>query len=410
MKKSHTFLTRVVRIMRDMKDSSISYIGKIPKSWNISRYKYHSCLKMGETLLAKDTSQFIDIEHTIPVYSAVQDDSVFGYVNRAKANLKKNDIVIPARGNSIGCATIIRQPLATSTQTTICSYNIKNIYPEYLYYCNWGLKSQWYKYDGSAIPQITVFQVANNYLPLPKLQTQKQIADFLDRKCSEIDALRLEIEKGIAALKEYKKSIITETVTKGLNKNVPMKDSGIEWIGQMPKSWRLITTKYCFKIENGSDPITSEGETPVYGSGSKNFKTCTEFKQGPTVLLGRKGTINIPRWVEGRYWNIDTAFNVKPKNGSYNLKLFYYVSVCFDYERYSTQTALPSMTQDCYNNFKLPYTNLEEQKQIADYLDRKCSKIDDIIEAKNKQLSTLDEYKKSLIYEYVTGKKEVPSV
>ena len=176
MKKSHTFLTRVVRIMRDMKDSSISYIGKIPKSWNISRYKYHSCLKMGETLLAKDTSQFIDIEHTIPVYSAVQDDSVFGYVNRAKANLKKNDIVIPARGNSIGCATIIRQPLATSTQTTICSYNIKNIYPEYLYYCNWGLKSQWYKYDGSAIPQITVFQVANNYLPLPKLQTQKQIA------------------------------------------------------------------------------------------------------------------------------------------------------------------------------------------------------------------------------------------
>ena len=154
-----------------------------------------------------------------------------------------------------------------------------------------------------------------------------------------------------------------------------MKDSGIEWIGEIPKDWGIIATKYCFTVNNGSDPTTNGGNTPVYGSGSKSFKTCVEYKEGPTVLLGRKGTVNIPQWVMGRYWNVDTAFDVKPK-GNYNLKFFYYAATCFDYENYSTQTALPSMTQGNYLNMKLPYMPLPEQHRIADFLDAKCADID----------------------------------
>lgn len=180
-----------------------------------------------------------------------------------------------------------------------------------------------------------------------------------------------------------------------------MKDSGIEWIGEIPKDWTVVAVKHCFYINNGSDPITDEGEIPVYGSGSKSFKTCKEFKEGPTVLLGRKDTINIPQWIESRYWNVDTSFDIKAK-GNYYLKLFYYCAVCFDYERYTTQTALPSMTQGDYKNFKIPYMNFYEQKDIVKFLDTKCSEIDATAEDIQKEISLLEEYKKSVITEAVT--------
>ncbi|MBR3366010.1 restriction endonuclease subunit S [Candidatus Saccharibacteria bacterium] len=243
-------------------------------------------------------------------------------------------------------------------------------------------------------------------LVLPPSDEQDKIADFLDEKCAEIDQLSEDIQNQIDILEEYKKSVITRAVTKGLNPNVKMKDSGAQWIGDIPSDWTTIPVKYCFTIENGSDPKTEDGDTPVYGSGSKSFKTCVEFKKGPTVLLGRKGTVNTPQYVEGKYWNVDTAFNTKTKGG-YDLKLFYYAAQCFDYENYSTQTALPSMTQHDYYNFRLPLMPEEEQTTIVAFLDKKCNEIIESINMKRSQLQQLDIYKKSIIYEYVTGKKRV---
>lgn len=248
--------------------------------------------------------------------------------------------------------------------------------------------------------------ILKRMITVPEYSEQKKIANYLDEHCKKIDEISVDIQNQIDTLEDYKKSVILEAVTKGLNPDVEMKDSGVIWIGMIPKHWNVIPTKYCFRIGNGSDPITSEGDTPVYGSGSRSFKTCIEYKEGPTVLLGRKGTVNIPQWVEGHYWNVDTAFDAKPK-GNYNLKLFYYAAICFDYDNYSTQTALPSMTQGNYNNFRLPYMNKKEQDDIVEFLDNKCIELDGAIEDKKKQLETLEEYKKSLIYEYVTGKKEV---
>ena len=246
----------------------------------------------------------------------------------------------------------------------------------------------------------------NIFVTIPPLDEQKLIADFLDEKCAEIDKLSEDIQKQIDILNDYKKSVITRAVTKGLDPNAEMKDSGVQWIGKIPEKWTVIPVKYCFDIENGSDPKTDYGDTPVYGSGSKSFKKCVEFKKGPTVLLGRKGTVNIPQYVTGNYWNVDTAFNTKPK-GNYDLKLFYYAACSFDYENYSTQTALPSMTQSNYYNFKLPLMSQDEQEQIVTFLDDKCTEIDESINSKQGQITKLDTYKKSIIYEYVTGKKRV---
>lgn len=180
-----------------------------------------------------------------------------------------------------------------------------------------------------------------------------------------------------------------------------MKDSGIEWIGEIPETWEAIKAKYLAHINHGTDP-TTEGDIPVYGSGAESFKTCGEYKEGPTVLIGRKGaTLHIPHYVEGRYWNVDTAFDVKVNN-KYVLRMYYYAATCFDYKYYMSQTTLPGMTQTNYNNMSLPCPPLAEQQRIAAFLDRKCAEIDAVIE---RTKATIEEYKKlkqAVITEAVT--------
>lgn len=180
-----------------------------------------------------------------------------------------------------------------------------------------------------------------------------------------------------------------------------MKDSGIEWIGEIPAEWILKKAKYCITITNGSDPV-SEGDIPVYGSGADSFKTCGEYKEGPIVLIGRKGaTLHIPHYIEGRYWNVDTAFDVRTSN-SFSLKYYYYCATSFDYKSYILQTTLPSMTQTIYENMFLPVPSTSEQTRIADFLDAECARIDEVIE---KTRASIEEYKKlkqSVITEAVT--------
>lgn len=178
-----------------------------------------------------------------------------------------------------------------------------------------------------------------------------------------------------------------------------MKDSGVEWIGEMPSHWQIQKAKYYITVTNGSDPVT-EGEIPVYGSGSKSFRTCGEYKEGPTVLVGRKGSIDKPRYVTGRYWNVDTAFDVKTKG--FDLRLYYYLATCFDYQFYMSQTTLPSMTQTNYRNMFLPVPPLSEQTAIAAYLDEKCATIDAIIAEAKASIEEYKSWKASVIFETVT--------
>lgn len=178
-----------------------------------------------------------------------------------------------------------------------------------------------------------------------------------------------------------------------------MKDSGVEWIGEMPSHWQIQKAKYYITVTNGSDPVT-EGDIPVYGSGSKSFRTCGEYKEGPTVLVGRKGSIDKPRYVTGRYWNVDTAFDVKTKG--FDLRLYYYLATCFDYQFYMSQTTLPSMTQTNYRNMFLPVPPLPEQTAIAAYLDEKCATIDAIIGEAKASIDECKSWKASVIFETVT--------
>ncbi len=180
-----------------------------------------------------------------------------------------------------------------------------------------------------------------------------------------------------------------------------MKDSKVEWVGQIPVGWRTIRTKYVVSIMNGCDPKT-EGETPVYGSGGSSFKTCGEYKKGPTVLLGRKGTVDVPQFVDGRYWNVDTAFDTRIKNSAFSIEYFYRLAQCFDYKYYTMTTTLPSMTQTNYGEIVLPFPSLTEQDNICLYLQKQTATIDALIAAKEKTNVLLKERRQSLIYEAVT--------
>ncbi len=181
-----------------------------------------------------------------------------------------------------------------------------------------------------------------------------------------------------------------------------MKDSGVKWIGDIPEEWEITRTKYVASITNGADPKT-EGDTPVYGSGDASFKSCGEYKEGPAVLIGRKGaTLHIPHYVSGRYWNVDTAFDVKMTSDRFDLRYYYALATCFDYRYYTSTTTLPSMTQTNYGNMYLPCPALGEQKRIVEYLDAKCAEIDSLIAAKEKTNALLKERRQSIIYEAVT--------
>lgn len=416
--------------MPEMIDSNVYYIGEIPSDYKLTKYKYHAVSRMGETLLASETQEEVDEDHSVPVYSATQDDSIFGYVKKANVVLKKGDLVIPARGNSIGCASYVESEIATCTQTTICSQHIHNIDNKYLYYCNWAFKDEWYRYDGAAIPQITVFQVNNNKLPYPTYSKQRKIADFLDVKCSEIDALSADIQAEIDTLEEYKRSVVFEAVCRGVNKNVSMKSTESDVWSEIPNDWELKDIKYLFEIvkriagKEGFDvlSVTQKGlKVKDIESGDGQLADSYagyQFVYPTDYVMNHMDLLT--GWVDlSNFFGVTSpdyrVFRLIDKVNN-NLDYYKYVMQCCYMNKifYSLGQGVSNLGRwrlqtSSFNNFKVPVPPSDEQKRIADYLNNVIEETNRIIDTKKEQLATLDEYKKSVIYEYVTGKKEVPN-
>lgn len=383
---------------RKMRDSGIPWIGEVPEGWEFSKIKYHCTMKSGDNITALDISD----NGEYPVYGG---NGLRGFYKIYNKN--GNHILIGRQGALAGNVHLVNGKFWATDHAVVVT--LKNdVFINYFFRMLESMDLNQYAFDTAAQPGLSVSRIMNLNIALPNLEEQHRIADFLDSKCSEIDTLIENLRARMESAKEYKKAAITEAVTKGLNKDTKMKDSGIEWIGEIPEGWKVAKAKYCIEIQNGSDPHL-EGNIPVYGSGAKSFKTCGEYKNGPTVLIGRKGaTLHIPHYIVGKFWNVDTAFNVYTKP-HYLLKYYYYCAVSFDYKSYISQTTLPSMTQTNYENMVLPMPSMLEQQQIVSFLDSKCSEIDALLQNYEDQIATLAEYKKSLIYEYVTGKKEVPA-
>lgn len=429
---------------RNMKDSGIEWIGEIPEDWEISKFKRYSKSAMGNTILKTDLLENNE-EGSLPVYSATQEDIIFGFIKKdgLSAILNKNNLVIPARGNSIGCTKLVPYDIATCTQTTIFS-KLKNINPKFAYYCSIGFKEFWFEFDQTAIPQITVQQVENNYIPICSTNEQNRISNLLDRKTKQLEDIKATILKEIKTLEEYKKSVITEAVTKGLDKNAEMKDSGIEWIGEIPKHWKIIKIKNTALLKARIGWQGLKSEEFLYDESLPYLVTGTDFKDGIVdwqncvrisekrfqmdkniqikendLLITKDGTIGklaIARNCHTKASLNSGVFVVRNQGKyKYNDKYLYYVLLSeqfllwFELNDAGNSTIRHLYQRDFYN-FSFTYPCLEEQVQIVAYLDKKTAIIDEAITSKQKQLGILEEYKKSLIYEYVTGKKEVGDV
>ena len=402
-----------------MKDSGIEWIGEIPEGWKVTKIKH-------------TVSSVTDIDHFMPDsveagipylmigdlkelassidWNSTKKISLEDYAKlSAKNHPQKGDIIF-ARYASIGTTCYIDVSL-----NFLVSYACLTIRPNNLilgkFLCYY-LKSPSFaedilrKTNSNTQGNVGKESLINATIILPPINEQEKIVDILDSECSRIDAMLAKTRSSIEEYKKLKQAVITQAVTKGVRGEREMKDSGVEWIGEIPAEWSVAKAKYYVTITHGSDPKT-EGSIPVYGSGAESFKTCGEYKEGPTVLIGRKGaTLHIPHYIEGKYWNVDTAFDVKAKN-NFSLLYYYYLATSFDYKFYIAQTTLPGMTQSNYYNMFLPFPTFPEQEEIVNYLDAKCAEIDKLIAKKEQLVKELESYKKSLIYEVITGKREV---
>ena len=338
--------------------------------------------------------------------------------------LQQGDILYCLRG-SVGKNIIVNIDKGT-VASSLVAIRSNGILNKYLYYClNSNVEEvQRCLWDnGTAQPNLSADSLGKFKICIPPDNEQQAIADFLDKECAQIDSIAADLEKQIALLQQYKKSLITETVTKGLDKSVPMKDSGVEWIGKIPAHWKAKRLKYVMNnfdaqrkaIEAQNRSQDGEILYDYYGASGAIDKIDDYIFDETSILIGEDGANLVLRNLPliyiatGKYWVNNHAHILRPKSES-DLYYMAHQMEIIDYSQFITGSAQPKLSQENLNNVFLVVPPLNEQQCIASYLEEKISCIDTIVCKKQEQLSTIQQHKKSLIYEYVTGKKRVKEV
>lgn len=419
---------------RPMKDSGIAWIGQVPEHWE--QALIGSLYKLRNTKVSD--KQFEPLSVTMR-------GILHQLENAAKTNdgdnrklVKQGDFVINSRSDRRGACGISKYDGSVSLiNLVLVPQNHMNPgYYNWLFHTS-AFADEFYKWGHGIVDDLwtTRWQDMKNItIPLPSLQEQQRIAGYLDKKCAEVEGLSSNIQKQIEALEQYKRAVITETVTKGLNPSAPMKDSGIPWIGKIPQHWNMLKIKYIAKSNQKS---LSEKTNPDYqinyidiGSVSerKGIETYEEIqfskapsrarrivKSGDCIVSTVRTYLKAIAFIDAQFDNyvVSTGFSVLTpmKQFLVNKYLFFLLKnhpLISAISAYSTGVNYPAISDSVLVNLKMPIPPKNEQQSIANYLDEKCSKIDAIIQDKQQQLEKLEKYKKAIIFEYVTGKKQVP--
>lgn len=426
--------------MRKMKDSGYEWIGEIPKEWKISPLKYNYSIISGATPESSNADNWDgDIAWITPADYKTKDVyiskgsrtlSQLGYKSCSTSILPKGSIIFSKRA-PIGSVAISSSELCTNQGClglVKCNETIDN---KYFYYVLSIYPEVFNLYgSGTTFKEISANVFKNIMLPYPAVVIQEQIADFLDAKCGEIDALTADIQAQIDTLEQYKRSVITEAVTKGLDPDVEMKESGIEWCPQIPAHWEYCNPKGLFALRNDrafpSDrQLTASQEYGIVFQDEymemtgnkvvtveKDFSILKHVEPDDFVISMRSFQGGLE--YSDKEGCISSAYVMLIPKKKYVYAPFYrwfLKSSKYINALQSTSNLVRDGQAMRYSNFvKVPLfiIPLDEQKQIADYLNKQVGSIDSILKGKKEQLSVLADYKKSLIYEYVTGKKEVP--
>lgn len=396
------------------KDSGVEWLGEVPHCWDVKKVKNIFHL-IAEPAAKNNQCELLSVYTDIGVKPRAELEE---RGNKASTTdgywiVKKGDIVVNKLLAWMGAIGLSEYDGVTSPAYDILR-PYKKINGKFFHYLfRTPLCLSEFKKNSRGIMDMRLRlyfeELGNIYIPFPSYPEQQKIAQFLDDKTAKIDQAVDLVEKQIALLKEHKQILIQNAVTRGLNPDVPLKDSGVEWIGKVQEHWEVKKIKAFAKINNGLDykAVIAEEGYPVYGSGGQFAYANTYLYDGEAVLLGRKGTIDKPLYINDKFWTVDTMF-YSVCNNKVSTKFFYYCCCSIiPFQYYSTSTALPSMTQSDILNHKVTFPSLKEQYQIADYLDKQTAKIDQAIALKTAHIEKLKEYKSVLINDVVTGKVRV---
>ena len=439
--------------MREMKDRGIEWIGEIPADWNLKKLKHTFTISSGTTPKSDNLEYWDgDIPWVTPADYKTEDKYVYhgrkflseAGLNAANLQLLPVNSIIFSKRAPIGAVAITGAKLAINQGCISCVpaiecdiryyYFILSIYTE-----QFNLLG-----SGTTFKEISSKDFGNFTVPAPSVSVQEKLADYLDRKCSQIDAIIARQQEVIEKLKAYKLSVITEAVTKGLNPNVPMKDSGMDWIGEIPEHWKVCRLKNVLQqIKNAVKvgPFGSQLKTNDYVDAGywvytqrtvldKNFDSNDTFisyekyrdmegfkVEADDILITTRGTgttghiAKVPqKFFEGILHPCLMRIKLDESICKYDY-LFY----LFEYATFirnqidfaSNTSSLPVLYSYTLNNIWITLPSVNEQLQIATALNEVAAKIDNIIIKRQQVIDSLINYKKSLIYEVVTGKKEV---
>ena len=288
----------------EYKDNGVEWIGEIPNNWKVKKLKHVSNIETGTTPSTSNES-FYDNIGTLwikpdnlsefkPITSTNQRLTKYGVQNSRP--LPPNSVLVCGIG-SIGKFGFSENTVCTNQQINGVSFDKREVVDRYGLYLISSLKSEFQRVSEKVVVSIlNKTRQENVEIPVPSPQEQVLISTYLDKRISQIDSLIEKIGRKIELLKEHRIALINQCVTKGLNPDVEMKDSGVEWIGEIPNHWGLKKLKWFFSIESGSSPksIYDDGSFPVLGTGGVIGSTSIFMYKGPSLILGRKGTIDKP--------------------------------------------------------------------------------------------------------------------
>ena len=417
-----------------MKNSGIEWVGDIPDNWETCRLKYLYKTVSGNGFnIDLQGEECGDYPFCKASDISIADKDLYkaqNYVTEQIARLNKYNIIPQGsiifakigeamkKNNRAICRC--NCCIDNNCQALIPFFVINEIYSYYLLKC---VDMQWFDNAGT-IPCISVRKLMNSSIAIPPISEQKAIAGFLDKKCGEVDALIADIQQEIETLEQYKRSVITEAVTKGLDPSVPMKDSGIQWIGNMPANWECIRGKYILKYlqkplkkDDGVITCFRDGEVTLRSNRREEGFTMADKEIGyqgvdigDLVVHGMDGFAGAIGISDSR-GKASPVLNVLGTKQNKRYIMYYLRSMAYSDVFIALSTGIRVRSCDLRWN-KLaelwyPIPPLKEQEKIVMYIDETIQKANEIIADKQSQIETLESYKKSLIYEYVTGKKEV---
>ena len=424
--------------MREMKDSGIKWIGVIPSAWRTARVKnVAETMQSGGTPDSSNDTFYVDIEGGIP-WVAIADMSTTPYVKDTNKHIseegrKSKNLIVFEPGTilyamyaSVGKVSELAVP-ATINQALLAIVLNSSIDGSFFKYA----LNAWEPYiisesNGTTQFNLNANKVANLCFPMPNRLEQESIVRYLDTKCAQVDTLIANVQAQIEKLKAYKQSAITEVVTKGLDPSVPMKDSGVEWIGEIPAHWEIKRGKALFKetearsADGSEELLTVSQYTGITPRSQKNvtmfealslegYKICEIGDIAANTMWLWAGAIGVSEY----RGVISPSYNVYRQRGNdfiprYLDHLLRAPMLVQEYASLSTgirASRLRLYPKD-FLNIHFPVPPLEEQQAILDALSSKCSAVDRLISIKQAKIEKMEQYKRSLIYEYVTGKKE----